>query len=70
MFLRKSIYVARVTLDQTILCVLLIPVDWCGDPLEVQGAVVTITGRKAGSIAAYSCHRGFVAVGGQQVSVA
>lgn len=44
-------------------------VDWCGDPPEVQGAVVTTTGHKAGSIAAYSCHRGFVAVGGQQVSI-
>lgn len=29
---------------------------------------MTTTGHKAGSIAAYSCHRGFVAVGGQQVS--
>jgi len=35
----------------------------------VQGAAVTVTGRKAGSVAIYSCHQGFVAVGGQQVSV-
>jgi len=48
---------------------LLTAVDWCGDPPEVQGAAVTATGRKAGSVAVYSCHQGFVAVGGQQVSV-
>jgi len=47
----------------------LIAVDWCGDPPEVQGAAVTTTGRKAGSVAVYSCNQGFVAVGGQQVSV-
>lgn len=55
-----------ITQYQTINCFSL--VDWCGEPPEVQGAVVTTTGHKAGSIAAYSCHRGFVAVGGQQVS--
>jgi len=44
-------------------------VDWCGDPPEVQGAAVTATGHKAGSVAVYSCHQGFVAVGGQQVGV-
>jgi len=43
-------------------------VDWCGDPPEVQGATVTVTGHKAGSVAAYSCHRGHVAIAGQQVS--
>lgn len=40
--------------------------DWCGDPPEVQGATVTATGRKAGSVAVYSCNQGFVAVAGQQ----
>lgn len=43
-------------------------VDWCGDPPEVPGAAVTITGHNAGSVASYSCHQGFVSVGGQQVS--
>lgn len=43
-------------------------VDWCGDPPEVPGASVIITGHKAGSVATYSCHQGFVAVGGQQVN--
>lgn len=62
-------YLYKFTRFKLFIFELLTAVDWCGDPPEVQGASVTATGRKAGSVAVYSCHQGFVAVGGQQVSV-
>jgi len=62
-------YLYKRTQFKLIIFQLLTAVDWCGDPPEVQGAAVTATGRKAGSVAVYSCHQGFVAVAGQQVGV-
>lgn len=38
-------------------------VDWCPEPPEVNGGVVTITGRRAGSTATYSCQNGFILFG-------
>ncbi|KAG8224127.1 hypothetical protein J437_LFUL001821, partial [Ladona fulva] len=37
--------------------------DWCPAPPEVSGAKVETTGRKAGSIATYSCMPGFILTG-------
>ncbi|XP_029047436.1 E-selectin isoform X3 [Osmia bicornis bicornis] len=37
--------------------------DWCPEPPQVNGGVVTITGRRAGSTATYSCQNGFILFG-------
>lgn len=37
--------------------------DWCPEPPPVTGAVVTVDGHKAGSLATYSCQNGFILFG-------
>lgn len=39
------------------------PVDWCPDPPDVTGGVVTTTGKRAGSTATYTCQSGFILFG-------
>ncbi|CAD1479335.1 unnamed protein product, partial [Heterotrigona itama] len=38
-------------------------VDWCPEPPQINGGVVTTTGRRAGSTASYSCQNGFILFG-------
>ncbi|XP_014203613.1 sushi, von Willebrand factor type A, EGF and pentraxin domain-containing protein 1 [Copidosoma floridanum] len=38
-------------------------VDWCPDPPEVNGGVVSFGGKRAGSKASYTCQNGFVLFG-------
>ncbi|XP_063986412.1 sushi, von Willebrand factor type A, EGF and pentraxin domain-containing protein 1 [Diachasmimorpha longicaudata] len=37
--------------------------DWCPDPPDVTGGVVTTTGKRAGSTATYTCQNGFILFG-------
>lgn len=37
--------------------------DWCPEPPTVSGALVTVTGHKADSVATYTCQNGFIAFG-------
>lgn len=37
--------------------------DWCPDPPPVAGATVEVSGRKAGSLATYTCTNGFILFG-------
>lgn len=38
-------------------------VDWCPEPPQINGGVVTTTGKRAGSTATYSCQNGFILFG-------
>lgn len=38
-------------------------VDWCSEPPQINGGVVTNTGRRVGSTATYSCQNGFILFG-------
>ena len=40
-----------------------ITVDWCPEPPQINGGVVTTTGRRAGSTASYTCQNGFILFG-------
>ncbi|XP_063372813.1 sushi, von Willebrand factor type A, EGF and pentraxin domain-containing protein 1 isoform X1 [Cydia amplana] len=42
--------------------------DWCPEPPPVSGAVVTVGGHKAGSLATYSCQNGFILFGQPSVT--
>ncbi|XP_034232055.1 sushi, von Willebrand factor type A, EGF and pentraxin domain-containing protein 1 [Thrips palmi] len=42
--------------------------DWCGEPPAVHGGFVETSGRRAGSIATYSCQPGFILFGTGVVS--
>lgn len=37
--------------------------DWCPEPPPVTGAIVTVDGHKAGSLATYTCQNGFILFG-------
>lgn len=37
--------------------------DWCSEPPQINGGVVTNTGRRVGSTATYSCQNGFILFG-------
>lgn len=42
--------------------------DWCPEPPQTNGAVISVSGRRAGSTATYSCKNGFILFG-QEVIV-
>lgn len=42
--------------------------DWCPEPPQINGGVVSVNGRRAGSTATYSCKFGFILFG-QSVSM-
>lgn len=37
--------------------------DWCPEPPQINGGVVEVNGRRAGSTATYSCKNGFILFG-------
>ncbi|GLV42687.1 furrowed [Carabus blaptoides fortunei] len=37
--------------------------DWCPEPPQINGGVVSVNGRRAGSTATYSCRSGFILFG-------
>lgn len=41
--------------------------DWCPDPPEIHGGIVTTTGHRAGDTATYTCQAGYI-IFGQGVS--
>lgn len=43
--------------------VFVITVDWCPEPPEVNGGIVSTTGKRAGSTASYTCQNGFILFG-------
>lgn len=38
-------------------------VDWCPEPPSVHGGKVEVSGRRAGSVATYTCQSGFILFG-------
>lgn len=38
-------------------------VDWCPEPPQIQGGMVLVTSKRAGSTAIYKCEVGYVLVG-------
>lgn len=37
--------------------------DWCSEPPQISGGIVTTNGRRTGSVATYSCEPGFILFG-------
>lgn len=37
--------------------------DWCAEPPQISGGIVTTSGRRTGSVATYSCEPGFILFG-------
>lgn len=42
--------------------------DWCPEPEKIEGGTVTVKGRRAGSIATYTCENGFILFGSAVVT--
>lgn len=41
--------------------------DWCSEPPQISGGIVTVSGRRTGSIATYSCEPGFILFGSNEL---